>query len=81
MSVSTEGYGVLTDRIASLAESCGAGLGLVLEGGYGMESLADGVGAVHETLSGRVPVGPDDDPTPDAVERIEAARAAHGLDG
>jgi len=34
MRVSTEGYGLMTERLAALVEECDAGLGFVLEGGY-----------------------------------------------
>ena len=68
MRLSTEGYGVLTDRLRSVAESCDAGLGFVLEGGYDLDTLSEGVGVVHETIAGR-PVGADGDPEPSEATR------------
>jgi acetoin utilization deacetylase AcuC-like enzyme len=69
MRVSTEGYALLTDRVRSMADAVDAGLGFVLEGGYGLDTLSEGVTTVHETFDGRSPVGPDEDPDPD-VERV-----------
>jgi acetoin utilization deacetylase AcuC-like enzyme len=79
MSVTTDGFGVLTQRLADFADRADAGIGFVLEGGYGMESLADGVGIVHETLAGRDPVEPTDEPSAAGAERITEARSIHGL--
>jgi acetoin utilization deacetylase AcuC-like enzyme len=79
MSVTTEGFGVLTERLADCADALDAGIGFVLEGGYGMESLADGVGMVHETLAGRDPLEPEAEPSAAGAERIAEARSIHGL--
>jgi acetoin utilization deacetylase AcuC-like enzyme len=61
MQVSTEGYGVMTERMIDLADDCDAGLGFVLEGGYGLETLSDSIKMVHEVFDGYQPVAPDDD--------------------
>jgi len=79
MRLSTEGFGLLTARLESLTESVDAGLGFVLEGGYGLESLADGVTMVNETFEGRTPVEPDGEPDDAVRERIDRARSLHGL--
>jgi acetoin utilization deacetylase AcuC-like enzyme len=76
MHVSTEGYGVLTDRVRSLAGDVDAGLAFVLEGGYSLDTLAEGVGMVHETFDGREPVESDGDPADDAADRIDEVRDA-----
>jgi len=60
--LSTEGFALVTDRLRDHADRTDAPLAFVLEGGYGLDCLADGVGLVHETFDGRRPVEPDDDP-------------------
>jgi len=42
----------------------------VLEGGYGLDTLAEGVSMVHETYDGRTPIDPDDPEPDDGTERI-----------
>jgi acetoin utilization deacetylase AcuC-like enzyme len=79
MRLSDEGYALLTDRMRSVASDAGAGLAFVLEGGYDLETLADGVGIVHETFDGRRPLDPDDGPSEDVRERVATARERHGL--
>ena len=81
MRVSTEGYALLTDRIRSLAADVGAGLAFVLEGGYGLDTLSEGVAIVHETFDGRPPIEPDDDPGEETRELVSELRSIHGLDG
>jgi acetoin utilization deacetylase AcuC-like enzyme len=79
MRVTTEGYGVLTDRIRSLAEGTDAALAFVLEGGYGLDALAESVAMVHEVFDGREPVEPDGDPSERATSVVENVREAHEL--
>jgi len=81
MRVSTEGYALLTDRVRSLATDVDAGLAFVLEGGYGLDTLSEGVAMVHETFDGRPPVEPDDDPGGEVRELVADIRDRHGLDG
>ncbi|ELY90289.1 histone deacetylase [Natrialba hulunbeirensis JCM 10989] len=80
--LSTEAYALLTDRVRTLAGELGAPLAFVLEGGYGLDVLADSVSIVHETFDGREPIGPDDDAEIDeAVEAaLEAVLEEHELD-
>ncbi|MFB6155740.1 MAG: histone deacetylase family protein [Haloferacaceae archaeon] len=80
MRVSSEGYALLTDRVRTLAETVGAGLGFVLEGGYGLDTLSEGVAMVHETFDGRDPIDPDDDPTDRTRELLAEVREVHDLD-
>ena len=80
MRVSTEGYALLTDRVRSLAADVDAGLAFVLEGGYGLDTLSEGVAIVHETFDGRPPVEPDDDPNEETRELVSQLRSVHGLD-
>jgi len=79
MRVSTEGYGLLAQRCRTLTDDLDAGLGFVLEGGYGLECLAESVSMLQEVFMGREPIEPDDDPNDDAREIVEEALAAHGL--
>ncbi|MGQ4554440.1 histone deacetylase family protein [Halobellus sp. GM3] len=81
MRVSTEGYALLTDRIRSLTDDVGAALAFVLEGGYGLDTLSEGVSIVHETFDGRTPMDPDSDPNQDTERLVEEVREAHHLDG
>jgi len=79
MHVSTDGYGLLAERVSDLAGRSGAALGFVLEGGYSLETLADGVGMVHEVFDGFQPTEPADDPSAHARDVLADLRAAHGL--
>ena len=81
MRVSTEGYALLTDRVRSLTDDAGAGLAFVLEGGYGLDTLSEGVSIVHETFDGRRPLNPENGGPSEGVRDVVAdVRAAHGLD-
>ena len=71
MRVSTEGYGAMTDRMRSLTDTCDAALGFVLEGGYGLDTLADSITTVHEVFDGYQPMEPDDDVSDDAREVLD----------
>ncbi|MFB6353771.1 MAG: histone deacetylase family protein [Halobacteriales archaeon] len=77
--LTTEGYGMLTDRVRSLASRVDAGLGFVLEGGYDLDKLAEGVGMVHEVFDGREPAVDDDGPGEAVAERLDEVRRVHGL--
>ncbi|WP_435180872.1 histone deacetylase family protein [Halorussus sp. AFM4] len=77
MRVSTDGYGMLTDRVRSLADGTGAALSFVLEGGYGLDTLAESVAEVHETFDGKRPLTPDGDADEDVRELIEEIRQSH----
>ncbi|HZH03637.1 MAG TPA: histone deacetylase [Myxococcaceae bacterium] len=51
LNVSTDGYVALCGRVKALARQCAEGrLGLVLEGGYDLQSLADSVRACVDVL-------------------------------
>jgi len=79
MRVSTEGYGVLTDRVRSIAEDSDAALAFILEGGYGLDALSDSVGMVHETFDGRQPVEPEGEILSKAKRVLADVRDAHDL--
>ena len=79
MRVSTEGFGHLTTRVRKIAGRHDAPLAFVLEGGYGLDALADSVGMVHEVFDGREPVDPDGEVTSKARRVIADVRDAHDL--
>jgi acetoin utilization deacetylase AcuC-like enzyme len=79
MRVSTEGYGVLAAQTRDLAERVGAGLGFVLEGGYGLDTLTESVTTVQEVFEGYEPVAPEEDANERSQAVIEAVREAHAL--
>ena len=72
--VSTEGYALLTDRLRSIAATNDAALAFVLEGGYGLDTLSEGVAMVHETFDGREPMPCEDDPQTSTVEITDEIR-------
>jgi acetoin utilization deacetylase AcuC-like enzyme len=78
MRVSTEGYGVLTEQVRVLTERVDCGLGFVLEGGYGLDTLADGVAIVDEVFDGYDPVATDEEANERCRSVIEEIEAAHG---
>jgi acetoin utilization deacetylase AcuC-like enzyme len=80
MRVSTEGYALLTERMQDIRDDVGCPLAFVLEGGYGLDTLSDGVATVHETFDGRSPIDPDEAPDDDVSELVAAARETHDLD-
>ncbi|MFC7044652.1 histone deacetylase family protein [Halobacteriaceae archaeon GCM10025711] len=79
MHLSTDGYGMLTDRVRTAADDVDAGLGFVLEGGYGLDTLSEGVGMVHEVFDGMDPVVTDEDAGDDARSIVETLRDDHPL--
>ncbi len=66
--VSTEGYGLMTDQLRIIADDTDAALTFVLEGGYGLDTLSEGVAMVHETFDGREPIACEDEPNESATE-------------
>ena len=79
MRVSTEGYGVLTARVRELAEESDAALGFILEGGYGLDTLSDGVAMVHEVFDGMDPVVPEEDANEEVREVISDLLDSHPM--
>jgi acetoin utilization deacetylase AcuC-like enzyme len=79
MRVSTEGFGHLTSRVREIAGRHDAPLSFVLEGGYGLDALADSVGMVHEVFDGRKPVEPEGDVRSKSKRVIDDVRDAHEL--
>ncbi len=71
MRVSTEGYGLLTQRVREIAQDTGAALGFVLEGGYGLDTLSESIRMVHEVFDGYTPALDGDDPRDSALDTID----------
>jgi len=73
-NVTENGFAALATIVRRIAEEhCGGRLALVLEGGYDLESLPDGVHAVLSTLAGRPP-----EPLKECgVEEVESAIEFH----
>jgi acetoin utilization deacetylase AcuC-like enzyme len=67
MSVSTEGYGILTQQVREIATTTSAALGFVLEGGYSLETLSESVRMVYDVFDGY-------QPTTEGHEISDAAR-------
>ncbi len=79
MQVSSEGYGMLADRVRDIARDLDAGLGFLLEGGYSLDMLSEGVGTVHQVFHGREPIEPETDLDSDIAARIESIREIQEL--
>ncbi len=79
MSVSTDGFGHLTGQLRAIATAVDGALAFVLEGGYGLDTLADGVAMVHEVFDGHVPLEPAGEPSDRASSILDAVRECHGL--
>lgn len=82
MHLSDEGYGMLAQRAREIAEMGDSGLGFVLEGGYRLDTLAEGVGAVHDIFEGESIELPEDSVPGDVTDILEGvcnARQGVGL--
>jgi len=77
MRVTTEGYGVLAKRVRSIATDVDAGLGFVLEGGYGLDVLAESVRRVHEVCDGYEPMAPEEEPSNAVQSTVDAIARSH----
>jgi len=74
MRVSTEGYGRLAKRVDTFADRVDAGLGFVLEGGYGLDTLTESIRTVHEVFDGYTPAEPDEEVQDAARQVIDDVR-------
>lgn len=79
LRVSTEGYAQLTAAARDTADNADAALAFVLEGGYGLDTLSESVGVVHETFDGREPILNEEEPDEDVVELVTKLRDIHDL--
>jgi len=74
MNVSYDGFSALTGVVQSLADRlCEGRLAFVLEGGYHLESLAQGVRTVLEVLAGAEPAKPGEC----GIDAVRAAADFH----
>ena len=80
MRLSTEGFGHLTVALREASDAAAAPIAFVLEGGYGLDTLADGVAMVHDVFDGYEPVGPDGDPSEGVLDLAERLRELHDID-
>ncbi|SEH13270.1 Acetoin utilization deacetylase AcuC [Natronorubrum sediminis] len=78
--LSTEAYALLSDRLRTLADDTDAAFAFILEGGYGLDVLADSVSIVHETFDGREPIEPDSTCGEKARSVLEDVIDVHGLE-
>ncbi|MFC5971070.1 histone deacetylase family protein [Halomarina salina] len=74
MRVSTEGYGLLAQQCRDFAAENDIALGYVLEGGYGLECLAESISTIQEVYMGKEPVHPDSDPNDGAQSIVDDLR-------
>ncbi|WP_255198701.1 histone deacetylase family protein [Halorarius litoreus] len=79
MRVSTEGYGLLARRLTEVAEDSGAPIAFVLEGGYGLDALADSIRMVNQVFDGYEPATPDDGANSRAQNVLDELRDVHDL--
>jgi len=80
MRVSTEGYGLLTQRVRDITDDADAALGFVLEGGYGLDTLSESIRMVHEVFDGYQPPPTDDELRDAARDVIDDVKAQFGRD-
>jgi acetoin utilization deacetylase AcuC-like enzyme len=81
MRLSTEGYALMTDRVRDLCRDTDAALAFVLEGGYGLDTLSEGVATVHETFDGRDPMDDDTAADIDSLDSlVSRLRRQHSLE-
>ncbi|MDX1455437.1 MAG: histone deacetylase [Gammaproteobacteria bacterium] len=74
MNMSYDGFSALTGIVMDIAERhCDGRLAMVLEGGYNLESLSNGVHSVLEVLAGGTPA----EPTEPGTEEVEYAAEFH----
>jgi acetoin utilization deacetylase AcuC-like enzyme len=78
LHLTTEGYAMLAQTVREFADGDTA-LGFVLEGGYRLDSLSEGVGVVHEVFDGRGGYPEEGDPDPAVESLVEDLRDRHGL--
>jgi acetoin utilization deacetylase AcuC-like enzyme len=79
MRVSTDGYGSFTLALREFSEERDVPLAFVLEGGYGLDTLSEGVAMVHEVFDGHEPLEPDGEPTDATRDLVDELRERHGL--
>ncbi|MFB6198023.1 MAG: histone deacetylase, partial [Halobacteriaceae archaeon] len=79
LHLSTEAYARLANRIKSFGDEHDVPLAFVLEGGYGLETLSEGVSAVNKVFNGYEPTTVEDAPAESTREIVESVRSNQGL--
>jgi acetoin utilization deacetylase AcuC-like enzyme len=79
MRVSTDGFGHLTNALREIGDGTDAPIAFVLEGGYGLDTLSEGVAMVHETFDGLTPPEAEIDPEEGVEEIVADLREYHDL--
>ena len=85
LSLTLDGYAHLTREIIRMAESvCDGRIVFVMEGGYNLDVIGNGIANVVRCLLGDEdtvdPIGaPKDDREPDVLHLIDSVRDIHGL--
>ncbi len=79
MRVSTDGFGHLTIALREIADATDAPIAFVLEGGYGLDTLSEGVAMVHEVFDGHRPAEPEIEPSETVEDLVADLRERHGL--
>ncbi|MBK8027835.1 MAG: histone deacetylase [Chloroflexi bacterium] len=85
MALTLEGYASLAQRMITLAdELCGGKIAFVMEGGYNLDALANGMVNIARLLTGRAPTDPLGPPVgarrePDLSSLIAEIRQVHKL--
>ncbi len=74
MTVTTDGYGLMISHLQDLAAQLDIGLGLILEGGYELEVLANVTRAVHKVVHGYEPAVDPGSPPEHVSDRLAEVR-------
>ncbi len=75
----TEGFGAFAARVCSMAEAAGAGIGFVLEGGYGLDTLSESIVMINEVCEGYEPVSPEEAIREPDRAQLDRVMEVHGL--
>ena len=78
-AVSHDGYAEMASSLRRVADELGVGLGVVLEGGYELDALVEGLGATLRAMAAQPPAEPRERPVhPLASAALERTRALLG---
>jgi acetoin utilization deacetylase AcuC-like enzyme len=76
VSLSADGFGYLASLLEGVASGTDAALSFLLEGGYQLRALREGVRAVQEALAGAPPAAPTGAVDSEVAESLAALRGA-----
>lgn len=77
--VTTEGFGLMTAKLTALTRAIDSGIGFVLEGGYSLDALSEGVAKVHDVFDGSEPGDVDGELEPGVEELLTELTNEHPL--